>query len=165
MTGAREPATRRILATTVADEWVDYNGHMNDAAYALVFSQAVDALMEAIELDEAGRTRHAYTLYTLETHLCYRREAHRDQPLTVEVVLIDRDAKRLHAFFSMRDEAGECLATSEQMLMGIATDSGRPGPFPEPVAARIDALPRCGDADRPAQAGRRIAIPRREAST
>ncbi|WP_280178436.1 thioesterase family protein [Modicisalibacter radicis] len=159
------PAAQRILATTVAADWVDYNGHMNDAAYALVFSQAVEALMASIGLDDAGRERHAYTLYTLETHLCYRREAHRDQPLTVEVVLIDRDAKRLHAFFSMRDEAGECLATSEQMLMGIATDSGRPGPFPEPVTACIEALPLCGDEDRPASAGRRIAIPRREATT
>ncbi|MDW5377357.1 thioesterase family protein [Halomonas sp. HP20-15] len=158
-------AAQRILATTVAAEWVDYNGHMNDAAYALVFSQAVDALMAVIGLDGAGRERHAYTLYTLETHLCYRREAHRDQPLTVEVVLIDRDAKRLHAFFSMLDEAGECLATSEQMLMGIATDSVRPGPFPEPVAARIAALPHSGDGAWPALAGRRIAIPRREAST
>lgn len=159
------PAAQRILTTAVAAEWVDYNGHMNDAAYALVFSQAVDALMATIGLDDAGRERHAYTLYTLETHLCYRREAYRDQPLTVEVVLIDRDAKRLHAFFSMLDAKGECLATSEQMLMGIATDSARPGPFPEPVAAHIVGLPLCGDEDRPVLAGRRIAIPRREAST
>ncbi len=100
------PAAQRILTTAVAAEWVDYNGHMNDAAYALVFSQAVDALMATIGLDDAGRERHAYTLYTLETHLCYRREAYRDQPLTVEVVLIDRDAKRLHAFFSMLDAKG-----------------------------------------------------------
>ncbi|GAA5174774.1 MULTISPECIES: thioesterase family protein [Halomonadaceae] len=159
------PVAQRILATTVAAGWVDYNGHMNDAAYALVFSQAVDALMAAIDLDAAGRARHAYTLYTLEIHLSYRREAHRDQPLTVEVILLDRDAKRLHAFFSMRDEAGECLATSEQMLMGIATDSGRPGPFPEPVTAHIAALPHCVSGAWPALAGRRIAIPRREAST
>ncbi|MBZ9557556.1 MULTISPECIES: thioesterase family protein [Modicisalibacter] len=151
----------RVLETRVAPEWVDYNGHMNDAAYARVFSLAVEALMERLDLGEAGRRRHAYTLYTLETHLCYRREAHRDQPLVVSVRVLDRDAKRLHLFFTLDDVDGQCLATSEQMLMGMATDSGRPGPFPRDVEACIAGLPGCDPADWPTLAGRRIGIPRR----
>ncbi|MDZ7851712.1 MAG: thioesterase family protein [Halomonas sp.] len=31
-----------LLETRVRPEWVDYNGHMNDAEYARVFSLAVD---------------------------------------------------------------------------------------------------------------------------
>ncbi|WP_224414293.1 thioesterase family protein [Modicisalibacter tunisiensis] len=160
-----ETIPRRVLETRVASEWVDYNGHMNDAAYARVFSLAVDALMEWLGLGEEGRRRHAYTLYTLETHLCYRREAHEGQPLQVGVVRLDADAKRLHAFFTLEDDQGHCLATSEQMLMGMATDRGRPAPFPPEVAERLAALPGCAADDWPELAGRRIGIVRRDDAT
>ncbi|MGQ7249744.1 thioesterase family protein [Halomonas sp. V046] len=149
-----------LLQTRVAPEWVDYNGHMNDAEYARVFSLAVEALMDAIGLDEQGRRRHDYTIYTLETHLCYRREAHQDQPLRVEVQVADRDAKRLHVLFEMQDDEGTLLATSEQMLMGIDIGSGRPAPFPEPVDAAIAGLPGLADPP-PAAMGRQIGIVRR----
>ncbi|MDR5866037.1 thioesterase family protein [Halomonas koreensis] len=147
-----------LLETRVIPEWVDYNGHLNDAEYARVFSLGVEALMDTIGLDAAGRDRHGYTLYTLETHLCYRREAHEGQSLAVEVTVLDRDAKRLHVFFAMRDAEGTLLATSEQMLMGIDSDAGRPAPFPETVAAAVEALPAAGD-DWPELAGRRIGLP------
>ncbi|KXS36708.1 MAG: acyl-CoA thioester hydrolase [Halomonadaceae bacterium T82-2] len=159
-----ETPSLRVLETRVASEWVDYNGHMNDAAYARVFSLAVDALMERLGLDAAGRERHAYTLYTLETHLCYRREAHQGQPLQVGMVRLDADAKRLHAFFTMEDDQGHCLATSEQMLMGMATDQGRPAAFPPEVAERLATLPGCAPDDWPSLAGRRIAIVRPDAT-
>ncbi|WP_108446330.1 thioesterase family protein [Halomonas denitrificans] len=148
-----------LMEVRVAPEWVDYNGHMNDAEYARVFSLGVEALMDAIGLDEAGRTRHGYTIYTLETHLCYRREAHEGQPLAVEVTVLARDAKRLHVFFEMYDTEGTLLATSEQMLMGIDSDAGRPAPFPEAVASVIETLPTAAEGDWPEFAGRRIGLP------
>lgn len=150
----------RILDTRVAPEWVDYNGHMNDAEYARVFSLALEALMDDIGLDEAGRARHAYTIYTLETHLCYRREAHEGQVLGVDVMLLERDAKRLHVFMEMQDQDGQCLATSEQMLMGMDSDSGRPAPFPAAVMEHIERLPHAQAEHWPALAGRKIGLKR-----
>jgi len=149
-----------ILESRVAPEWVDYNGHMNDAEYARVFSLGVEALMDAIGLDEAGRGRHGYTLYTLETHLCYRREAHEGQPLQVTLSLLDRDAKRLHVFFAMHDLDGTLLATSEQMLMGVDSEAGRPAPYPDDVEAAIAELPHIERSAWPALAGRTIGIRR-----
>ncbi|NIC06497.1 thioesterase family protein [Billgrantia bachuensis] len=150
----------QILETRVAPAWVDYNGHMNDAEYARVFSLAVETLMDHIGLDAAGRDRHRYTLYTLETHLCYRREAHEDQPLRVALTLLDRDAKRLHVFFEMQDAEGNLLATSEQMLMGVNRESSRPDAFPPAVAEAIAALPQAEPGAWPALAGRTIGIRR-----
>lgn len=147
-----------LLEFTVPREWVDYNGHMNDAEYARAFSLGVEALMERIGLDAAGRQRHGYTIYTLETHLCYRREAHQGQPLVVEVQLADRDAKRLHVFFELRDADGALLASSEQMLMGIDVASGRPAPFPDAVAEAVAALPELAS-PAPEALGRRIGLP------
>ena len=100
-------------------DWTDYNGHMNDAEYARVFSLAVEALMDRVGLDEAGRAEHGYTIYTLETHLCYRQEAHRGEALAVALTLLDSDAKRLHVLFTLTNADDDTLATSEQMLMGI----------------------------------------------
>ncbi|MGP9685130.1 thioesterase family protein [Halomonas sp. AOP25-F1-15] len=149
-----------IHETHVAPEWVDYNGHMNDAEYARVFSQACESLIDHIGLDEAGREHYGYTIYTLETHLCYRREAQQGQPLNIDLTLLDSDAKRLHVFFAMFDDEGNLLATNEQMLMGMAQDSGRPSPFPEAVAHLVAALPRASSDAWPELAGRTIGIRR-----
>ncbi|MYL23112.1 hypothetical protein GLV89_04805 [Halomonas alkaliantarctica] len=151
-----------ILETQVASAWVDYNGHMNDAEYAKVFSLAVEALMDDIGLDANGREEHGFTIYTLETHLCYRREAHEGQRLNVALTLLDRDAKRLHVFFELRDETRNILATSEQMLMGIDSQAERPAPFPASIEAAIDALPKANTHAWPNLAGRKIGIRRHE---
>ncbi|MGB8713516.1 MAG: thioesterase family protein [Onishia taeanensis] len=146
-----------LLELTVPREWVDYNGHMNDAEYARAFSLGVEALMERIGLDAAGRQRHGYTIYTLETHLCYRRAAHEHQALCIDVTLLERDAKRLHVLFTMQDTAGNLLASSEQMLMGIDSVNDRPAPFPNAVDAAIATLPQADTW--PELAGRRIGLP------
>ncbi|OLO03537.1 thioesterase family protein [Salinicola socius] len=148
-----------LFQTRVLDAWVDYNGHMNDAEYARVFSLAVEAVMDRVGLDEAGRAEHGYTIYTLETHLCYRQQAHRGEGLRVALTLLDSDAKRLHVLFTLNNVDGDVLATSEQMLMGIDVASGRPAPFPEPVATAVASLPAAGD-EWPSAAGRRIGIRR-----
>ncbi len=54
---AKPHAPLDVYAAKVASEWVDYNGHMNDAAFAVVFSRSVDALMDRIGLDAAARKR------------------------------------------------------------------------------------------------------------
>ncbi|MFC0266847.1 thioesterase family protein [Kushneria aurantia] len=152
-----------LMSRPVLPAWVDYNGHMNDAAYALLFSYGVEALMTEIGLDDSGRAQHGYTLYTLytlETHLCYLKEAYEGQQVTIGMTLLDLDARRLQPFFTLHDSEGEVLATSEQMLMGIDTASGRPAPFPDAVAAAIERLPRCAVEEWPKQAGRRIGIRR-----
>ncbi|MBB6448418.1 acyl-CoA thioester hydrolase [Geomicrobium halophilum] len=125
----------------VRSEWVDYNGHMNDAAYAQVFSAALDALMEHIGLDETGRSGEDYTIFTLEAHLKYLAEAHVGQKLRVFVTLLDVDAKRMHLWFVMNNDQGDAIATSEQMAMGMDQHSGRPAPFPEKVNELVSKLP------------------------
>lgn len=145
----------------VRSEWVDYNGHMNDAEYAKVFSLAVDAFMNYIGLDEKGRKTHAYTIFTLETHLCYLLEASEGEKLALSVQLLDLDDKRLHVFFTMKNSDGNVIATSEQMLMGIDTDKGKAGPFPAPIAAVIEKITKADEAlETPKQVGRTIGIMR-----
>ncbi|MGP4106730.1 thioesterase family protein [Virgibacillus sp. L01] len=144
---------------SVRTDWVDYNGHMNDSAYANVFSIAVDRFMDFIGLDEDGRTNLSYTIFTLETHLCYLKEAHQDEKLIVSIQLLDIDSKRVHVFFEMKNDNGVLLATSEQMLMGMDTQQERPAPFPKQVATEMGKLwDEHKQLETPEQVGRRIGI-------
>lgn len=152
---------RQVLETRVASNWVDYNGHMNDAEYARVFSLAVEAFMKVIGLDEAGRSQHQTTIFTLETHLCYLAEASEGDALKVDIDILDRDAKRLHVLFTLKSVDDELVATSEQMLMAMGTDSGRPTPLPEPVEQAVADYGQLAPADWPKQAQRVIGIRRK----
>ncbi|MFP3356532.1 thioesterase family protein [Planococcus sp. SIMBA_143] len=145
----------------VHSDWVDYNGHMNDAAYAKVFSNAVDEFIDAIGLEAEARKIYSYTIFTLETHLCYLKEAHENEMLKISMQLLDSDVKRLHVFFTMENKTGEKIATSEQMLMGMETANAKPAPFPEPVAEVVNKLQQQHkELDWPKEAGRTIGIKR-----
>lgn len=143
----------------VKPEWVDYNGHMNDAAYAAVFSYAVDSLMEFFGLTKEVIENEKYTLFTLETHLCYLNEAHLGEELHVDLQLLDVDSKRLHAFFTMKNAKEVVIATSEQMLMGMDQEIGKPAPFLSHVKENIDHVWNNHQwIEKPKQAGRVIGI-------
>lgn len=145
----------------VRSEWIDYNGHMNDSAYAIVFSLAIDAFIDHIGLNATKREEYAYTIYTLETHLCYLQEAYGDETLLVTLQLLDVDSKRLHVFLEMKNNKGSLLASSEQMLMGMDIIQKKPCSFPTPVKDTIEALWDTHKNLSPSkQAGRKIGIKR-----
>ncbi len=130
---------------SVRAEWVDYNGHLRDAYYLLVFSFAADALIAHIGLDDAARRARRRSIYTLEAHLNYLHEVRAGTPLRVETRVVGHDAKRLHVYFEMfADGAVELVAACEQMLLHVDTDGPKAAPFDPDVAARVRAL---GDAD------------------
>ncbi|KGP71403.1 thioesterase family protein [Pontibacillus yanchengensis] len=146
----------------VRPEWVDYNGHMNDAEYAKAFSIAAEDFIDYIGLDEKGRSEHAYTIFTLETHICYLKEAHQGEELTIRSQILDKDVKRIHQFLLMENNEGELVATMEQMLMGMDRKEGKPKPFPEVVAKKIDEIfNEDAKIDKPKQVGRIIGIKRK----
>ena len=53
----------------VLSEWVDYNGHMSEAFYVLVFGHATDALYEQAGMGDAYRAHSGCSLYTVESHI------------------------------------------------------------------------------------------------
>jgi acyl-CoA thioester hydrolase len=127
--------------TIISPDWVDYNGHLRDAFYLLIFSHATDALMDVLGLDEAGRARTGHTLYTLECHLNFLAEVKEGERVEVHTQLLAHDAKRLHIHHGLyRSGEDASLAQSEQMLMNIDSAAGRGAPFDEQVALRVVQL-------------------------
>ncbi|MGD8430771.1 MAG: thioesterase family protein [Ectothiorhodospiraceae bacterium] len=152
-----------LTRTEVQPEWLDYNHHMNDAAYAVLFSRGIDVLMDLIGLDSDGRARHSRTLYTLDMHLRYARECREGDPLNVEMQLLDWDAKRLHLMMGawVDEHDAPLAATAEIMLMCIDSDAIRGAAFPVTVSERIaDLWGAHQDLPRPAELDRGIGIRR-----
>lgn len=149
--------------TTISPDWVDYNGHLRDAFYLLIFSHATDALMDVLGLDEAGRARTGHTLYTLECHLNFLAEVKEGEPVEVRTRLLAHDAKRLHIHHALhRPGEAASLAQSEQMLMNIDSALGRAAFFEAEVAARVSALATAQQGlPVPTGMGRIIALPGR----
>jgi acyl-CoA thioester hydrolase len=132
-----------LYETEVAADWVDYNGHMNDAAYALVFSRALDALMDRIGLDAAARKAHRRTLYTLQVMLHYFQETSQGEALFVRGRLLEHDDKRMRVWLEMKaGREGANLAASEQLLISVDQSEARAraAPWRAETKAALDAL-------------------------
>src|SRR5262249_58562827 len=65
----------------VPADWIDYNGHMMDGYYGLAFSDATEVFLDHVGLGEAYRQETGSGMYTVESHLCYRRSARAGQQL------------------------------------------------------------------------------------
>lgn len=63
----------------VRDEWIDYNGHLSEPFYVMVFGFATTNLMDEVSLDEHYRVETDASLYTVEAHIHYLRESGRRQ--------------------------------------------------------------------------------------
>ena len=148
----------------VRKEWIDYNGHLYDGYYAVIFAEAVDAFLDRIGLDHTGREATRHTIYTLETHVRFLREMKLGAPYRVSAQILDLDHKRARVFLTMHDPARDILAaTSEQLLMSIdqSGEEPRSAPWLPATAAILGDLAR-GDASLPVPeaAGKGIAIRR-----
>ena len=153
-----------VLEATVVSEWVDYNGHMNDAAYALVFSRAGDALMDRIGLDAAARKTSGHSIYTLQVMLHYFKEAKEGDALSVTCHLLEHDDKRMRLWLDMTAPGGERLAASEQLLISVAQGDGgaRAAPWRFETKAALDALARAQSGlPHPPAAGAGVALKRK----
>lgn len=133
----------RIYETPIRAEWIDYNGHLRDAYYTLILSDATDALMDRVGLDAAYRARTGGTLYTLEMHLHFLREVKQTDTVLVDVRILGVDRKRIHAAFEiLRAGDAGAAATAEIMLLHVRQEHGKvsTAPFPPEVAARLGEL-------------------------
>jgi acyl-CoA thioester hydrolase len=145
---------------TVLPEWVDYNGHMTESSYVLVFGHATDAFLDHIGMDDAMRRATATSVYTVESHINYLAEARQGEDLAIDTQLLAHDAKRLHLHHAMRRAAdGRLLATTELMLLHVDKAGPRAAPFRPATAAAIAAIARAqAGLAKPANVGRAIGL-------
>ncbi|WEB45618.1 thioesterase family protein [Streptomyces yunnanensis] len=126
-----------LFRQVVQEDWIDYNGHLSEAYYVLVFGFATDALMDASGLGADYRTRTGRSLYTVEAHVRHLAEVPRGSQLAVRTTVLGVAAKKLRVLHEMYrcDSAGEPsgdpVATEELFTLHVDQRQGRAVPFPD----------------------------------
>ncbi|PQZ97097.1 4-hydroxybenzoyl-CoA thioesterase [Arthrobacter sp. MYb224] len=148
---AQQPGLLSSYETTVDAAWIDYNGHMSEPYYVLVFGYATDAAMESLGLGEDYRAASGCSLYTVEAHVRYLQEVSLGEPLSVRTVLAGFGAKKLHLAHELY-RSGQLVATEEILGLHVDQAAGATVPFgPGMLSAARRAA-----ADPPPWCGRRI---------
>ena len=154
---AGDEAPLRLHSAVVAPEWIDYNGHAHESRYLQVFGDTTDALLRLIGLDLGAGSSY----FTVETHMSHLGQARAEERLHTTTQLLGHDEKRLHVFHSLyRTADGALLATAEQMLLHVDTQTERAAPAAPELLARIERIAAAhAELPRPDRAGRAISIP------
>lgn len=139
----------------VRGEWVDYNGHLSEAYYVLVFGHATDSVMDHVGLGPEYRREQHASLFTVEAHLRYLDQVPGSATLEVRSSVIGATDKLLWIWHEMW--VADRLRATEEVL-GVHVDSRRGGsaPFPDDVVRQVAAV-RTPPSE---QAGRRIQLER-----
>jgi acyl-CoA thioester hydrolase len=123
----------------VRPEWLDYNGHLNDASYAIVLTRAHELVLEHLGLSAAYRESHQASMFTVEMHLTFVAEVTAGQALTAATLLVEADHKRLRLRSELYAD-GVLAATGECLYLHVDTVAGRTAPLPADRQAAVDAL-------------------------
>ncbi len=135
-------------------EWIDYNGHLSEGYYVLVFGHASDSVMAQIGMTPEYLVETGTSLYSVEAHVRYLDQIPPGATLEVRSSVIGRGAKTLWLWHELWVD-GRLRATEEVLMLHvIGGEDARATPFPDVIAARLDAL----RVEPPAEAGRSISI-------
>ena len=142
-----------IWSEDVRPEWIDYNGHLSEPFYVLVFGHGTDAVMAAIGMTPEYLTDTGTSLYTVEAHVRYLDQVPPDSGLEVRSWVIGASGKLLWLWHEMYC-AGRLRASEEVLAVHVDSRAGRASPFPAEVRTRAEALL----VPPPEHASRRIAL-------
>ncbi len=123
-------APLRIWTGAVLDEWIDYNGHMNEGFYGMVFGLASDEYLVRMGFDAHYRAATGGSFYTVETHIVFVDELAVDTALAVDTTVAGGDPKRVYLFHELRRAGdGAPAATQESMMLHVDTNIDRAVPM------------------------------------
>jgi acyl-CoA thioester hydrolase len=151
-TASTEPAGKLVRwREPVQPEWVDYNGHLSEAYYVLVFGHATDAVLAAVGLGEEYRAATGASLFTVEAHVRYLDQVTGSDELEVRSSVVGAGTKTLHVWHELW-VGGRLRATEEVLGVHVDVASARATPLPDAVAAAVERL----RVEPPADAGRSV---------
>ncbi len=122
----------------IPQSWTDYNGHMSEAHYLEVFSQATDHMMQIIGADP-DYIASGFSYFTVETHIRHLDELVAGEGARVLTRVLDGSGKKLHLFHELLKADGTRVATGEHMLIHVDLETRAACPPKPAVADRLTA--------------------------
>jgi acyl-CoA thioester hydrolase len=123
----------------VRPEWIDYNGHLSEGYYVVVFGFATDAVMPRFGMTPEYLVETGTSLYSVEAHVRYLDQVPPGSRLEVRSSIIGVTAKLLWLWHEMWCE-GRLRATEGVLMLHVDSRAGRACPFPDVLRARLEAL-------------------------
>jgi acyl-CoA thioester hydrolase len=142
-----------VWSEDVRPEWIDYNGHLSEAYYVLVFGHATDEAMVRLGMTPRYLIDTGTSLFTLEAHVRYLDQVPPGSRLEVRTSVIGVTAKLLWLWHELWC-ADRLRATEEVLAVHVDTTAGRSSPFPDDLRRRAEAR----QVAPPDEASRRIAL-------
>ncbi len=131
---SNQPLT--VWTGEVIEDWIDYNQHMSEGFYGLVFGYASDEYLLRMGFDQAYRDETKGAFYTVETHISFLDELALGTPVEVRTTVIGADAIRVHLFHQLvRTADGVVAATQESLMLHVDTSIDRVAPMTDAVLA------------------------------
>jgi acyl-CoA thioester hydrolase len=150
-------------AMSIEEAWVDYNGHLNQAYYSVLFDRGIDDALMLAGLGPDYIEKQNASYMTVETHLCFVRELFKTDTVRIASRVLDVDDKRLHLYCEMLHATeGWLSCTSEWMFLHIDMTARRTAPWPAGMRTALQAMKTAAAAlPTPERAGRSIGIKRK----
>jgi acyl-CoA thioester hydrolase len=145
----------------VSADWLDYNGHMHDASYAIALSDANEELFAALGLSADYRASTGASLYTVECHIRYLASCALGDDLYASTMLVSADPKKLRLYTELRREDAAPVATGESLYLHVDATLGATTAMPPGAYAPVqDMLASHAALPRPAHLGRGVGAAR-----
>lgn len=156
-----EAALPVVFEDVVDSAWIDENHHVADYVYSLIFSKGETEFLKSIGIDAEYRLSTSCTVYTVESHICFKKEVLVRTHIKVRLQLLDAQSNKAHIFMELVNEAGDVCSHYESMLIHVTKLGTNPksSPFPKTTHEKLKQL--LADHTQlpwPVGAGRRIAI-------
>ncbi len=157
------PAPFTSSSRKVEEEWIDLNGHMNMAYYAVLFDRTSDDAFEAFGLGWEYLKQTNFSTFTLEAKFTYLRELHVGEEVTSTLQVIDVSDKCLHYAQELHHaQEGWLSAVMESIVIHIDMSSRNPAPFPDHVQEMLREIHKAhASLPVPTQVGNKIGIRRK----
>lgn len=147
---------------TIDKAWVDYNGHLNQVYYSLLFDRAIEASLISVGLGFNYIQKHNRSQMMAQSHTSFVHELFQADTVCVYVRVVDVDEKRLHMFGEMINATeGWLAATQEWMFLHLDMSVRRVSPWPAEIRERLESLKASVRRPPHKNMGRTIAIPRK----
>ena len=123
----------------VPQAFEDANGHLNVRHYTGIASEGLDESLVAQGIARNWPSK-GHACFSAEHHLTYLAELRTGDRMSARVRLLGRSERAAHALVHLLDETHERLSfVMEEIFLHIDMETRRTAPWPEDVAAALDA--------------------------
>lgn len=121
----------------ILPEWIDFNGHLNMAYYAVLFDVGCNHGFRALGFGDAYRKSHGFTTMTADFRIRYLRELHLGDKVRCSFRVVKVGTKAFHYCQELLHSDGWVAATAETVNLHVDMKARKVAPY---TAERKEAL-------------------------